>query len=52
MSSSVIGGSHEVGGGSMTNESDPDVKAAELRAVDATHHAAPRPGSPRDESSS
>ncbi|MEX0324601.1 MAG: galactose-1-phosphate uridylyltransferase [Puniceicoccaceae bacterium] len=28
----------EVGGGSMTNESDPDVKAAELRAVSSTHY--------------
>ncbi|KXU34717.1 hypothetical protein AXK11_07690 [Cephaloticoccus primus] len=28
----------EVGGGSMTNESDPDAKAAELRAVSGTRH--------------
>ena len=28
----------EIGGGSMTNESDPDEKAAELRAVSATHY--------------
>jgi UDPglucose--hexose-1-phosphate uridylyltransferase len=30
----------EVGGGSMTNESDPDEKAAELRAAAGPHHAA------------
>lgn len=29
----------EVGGGSMTNESDPDEKAAELRAAAGPHHA-------------
>jgi UDPglucose--hexose-1-phosphate uridylyltransferase len=28
----------EIGGGSMTNESDPDAKAAELRAVSAVHY--------------
>jgi UDPglucose--hexose-1-phosphate uridylyltransferase len=28
----------EIGGGSMTNESDPDEKAAELRAVAPTHY--------------
>ena len=28
----------EIGGGSMTNESDPDVKAAELRAVSSVHY--------------
>lgn len=28
----------EIGGGSMTNESDPDVKAAELRAVSRVHY--------------
>lgn len=28
----------EIGGGSMTNESDPDEKAAELRAVPAVHY--------------
>lgn len=28
----------EVGGGSMTNESDPDAKAAELQAVSAVHY--------------
>jgi UDPglucose--hexose-1-phosphate uridylyltransferase len=28
----------EIGGGSMTNESDPDVKAAELRAVSDVHY--------------
>ncbi len=29
----------EVGGGSMTNESDPDLKAGELRAVSARHYS-------------
>jgi UDPglucose--hexose-1-phosphate uridylyltransferase len=29
----------EIGGGSMTNESNPDEKAAELRAVPATHYS-------------
>jgi UDPglucose--hexose-1-phosphate uridylyltransferase len=28
----------EIGGGSMTNESDPDAKAAELRAVSSVHY--------------
>jgi len=28
----------EIGGGSMTNESDPDTKAAELRAVPSMHY--------------
>jgi UDPglucose--hexose-1-phosphate uridylyltransferase len=28
----------EIGGGSMTNESNPDEKAAELRAVSAVHY--------------
>jgi len=32
----------EIGGGSMTNESDPDEKAAELRAAAGPHHAAAR----------
>ncbi len=33
----------EVGGGSMTNESDPDDKAAELRAVPSTLFSTPTP---------
>ncbi len=33
----------EIGGGSMTNESDPDGKAAELRAVPSTHYRLARP---------
>lgn len=33
----------EVGGGSMTNESDPDEKAAELRAVPSIHYRSSTP---------
>jgi UDPglucose--hexose-1-phosphate uridylyltransferase len=36
----------EVGGGSMTNESNPDEKAAELRAAAGPHHAAARGDAP------
>ena len=33
----------EVGGGSMTNESNPDEKAAELRAVSSVHYRKGQP---------
>jgi UDPglucose--hexose-1-phosphate uridylyltransferase len=32
----------EIGGGSMTNESNPDEKAAQLRQVSTTHYTLQR----------
>jgi UDPglucose--hexose-1-phosphate uridylyltransferase len=37
----------EIGGGSMTNESDPDEKAAELRAAGGTHYRSCMAAEPR-----